>query len=110
MSTPGAIMDRLGEIEKDLATRSTELESAATAWFTAKREREKNLALAFMAAEGSVAERHAKADEQHATDGAEAEGKWEGLRAVCRTLEARATIGAALLKAHTAYDGLASSR
>jgi len=92
-------MLRLAEIENDLAVRQNTLESAALAWFRAKRDKEHNRAVEFLRAEGTVAERQAKADEQTALDGKQEEAEWEALRAVVRVLETRATIGMALLKA-----------
>jgi hypothetical protein len=92
-------MARLAEIETDLAVRQNALESAGTAWFKAKRDREKARAIAFLSAQGTVAERSAKADEQTALDAKNEEAEWEALKAVVRTLETRANIGMALLKA-----------
>lgn len=104
LSTPQAVMQRLAEIENDLALRQNALESVALSWFRSKRDREKARAVAFLSAEGSVAERNALADRQTATDGVQDEALYESLRAVVRTLETRATIGMALLKAQK-FDG-----
>lgn len=100
LSTPQQIMARLDAIERDLADRQNALEAAARAWFNAKRQRDHDRAVAFLTAEGTVAERNAQADRQTALDGKEAEAEWEALRAVVRTLETRSTIGASLLKGH----------
>jgi hypothetical protein len=100
LSTPAAIMTRLDAIERDLADRQNALEAAARAWFVAKRQRDHDHAVAFLAAEGPVAQRKAVADRETALDGREAEAEWEALRAVVRTLETRSTIGMALLKSH----------
>lgn len=100
LDSPHLIMARLAEIEDDLAKRQNLLESAAREWFKAKRDRERNAAQTFLTTEGTVAERKAHADKAHATEGAEYEAEYEALRAVCRVLETRATIGMALLKSH----------
>lgn len=99
LSEPAAVMARLEEIEHDLAARQNELEAAALAWFRAKRDREQARAVAFLEAEGTVAERNALAERDTALLGADSEAAYEALRAVCRVLEARASIGMALLKA-----------
>jgi hypothetical protein len=94
------LIKRLEAIEQDLATRQPALEDAARKWFIAKRDKEKARAVAFLSAEGTVAERSAIADLQTALDGKQEEAEYEALRAVVRTLETRATIGQSLLKAH----------
>jgi len=96
--TPAEIISRLEDIDDELQNRTLELEHAAMAWFQKKREREQLLATAFISAEGSVAERHARADRDHATVGALEEARYEALKAVVRTLEARSAIGMSLLK------------
>jgi hypothetical protein len=100
LSTPQQIMGRLDAIECDLADRQNALEAAARTWFIAKRQRDHDHAVAFLTAEGTVAQRKAVADRETALDGKEAEAEWEALRAVVRTLETRSTIGMALLKSH----------
>jgi hypothetical protein len=92
-------MARLAEIENDLAVRQNALESAGMAWFKGKRDRMKARATAFLLAEGSVAERSAKADEQTALDAKNEEAEWEALKAVVGVLETRASIGQSLLRA-----------
>jgi hypothetical protein len=98
LSHPAAVVQRLEEIETDLASRQGEYEQAAMDWFTGKRDREKRHAESFLTAEGTVAQRTAIADSETATIGAEHEAKYEALRAVTRTLEARSNIGMAILK------------
>ena len=98
LSSPTAVQQRLAEIENDLATRQNTYEAAALDWYRAKRDKEKASAVAFLRADGTVAERKAIADELTAVDGKEAEALFESMRAVMRTLETRATIGMALLK------------
>ena len=101
LSNPQAVMERLAAIENDLAMRQNALEAAAMDWYRAKRDREKARAVAFLAAEGTVAERQAIADQQTATDGRQEEALYESLRAVVRTLETRASIGQSLLRAQS---------
>lgn len=98
LSDPAAVMARLEEIERDLALRQGTLEAAALAWFRVKRDREHQRAVAFIRAEGSVAERNARADIEVADLGRSEEAEWEAVRAVCRVLDTRSTIGMALLK------------
>jgi hypothetical protein len=98
LSTPGQVRNRLEAIEHDLADRQNELEDAALAWFTMKRTREKEWAEAFLSAEGSVEQRKAHAARDTAHIGMDAEARWEGLRAVVRTLDTRAAIGMSLLR------------
>lgn len=95
---PATVMNRLAEIENDLAARQNTLEAAGRAWFTAKRDRERARAVAFLSAQGTVAERNAIADEQTALDGRNEEAEWEALKAVVRVLETRASIGQSLLR------------
>jgi hypothetical protein len=97
-----AVMSRLQEIDDDLAARQPALERAATAWFKAKRDKEERRARAFMAAEGTVAERNAAADLQVCVVGKNEEAEWEALKAVVRVLETRASIGQSLLRAERA--------
>jgi hypothetical protein len=99
LTQPSAVMARLAEIENDLAARQNTLESAGMAWFKAKRDREKARAVAFLAAQGTVAERSAIADQKTAVDGKNEEAEWEALKAVVRVLETRASIGQSLLRA-----------
>lgn len=98
-SHPAAVMARLATIEDDLALRQNLLEKAAKGWFVAKRDKEKARAVAFLSAQGTVAERAAKADEQTALDGKNEEAEWEALKAVVRVLETRASIGQSILRA-----------
>jgi hypothetical protein len=99
-SDPARLMQRLDEIERDLATRQGEYERAALGWYRMKREREKARAEAFIRAEGTVAERNAIADVATATMGQEDEAAYEAHKAVVRVLDTRASIGQSLLRAH----------
>lgn len=101
LSAPAAVQARLEEIEAELATRQGDYEAAALSWFRVKRDREKRRAQAFMEAGGTVAERSAKAEVATATIGVEDEARYEALRGVMRTLEARATIGQSILRAQS---------
>lgn len=99
LDTPALVMRKLEEIEHDLAVRQNALESAAMAWYRAKRDRERKRAIAFLSAEGTVAVRQAVADRDTALEGVQAEAEYEALRAVVRTLETRASIGQSILRA-----------
>lgn len=96
--SPLEVMARLEAIEQDLATRQTDLETAAINWYRAKRDREKARAEAFLTAEGTVAERQAQADSATALDGRDEEAAWEAMKAVVRVLETRASIGQSILR------------
>lgn len=98
LDTPGVVIHRLEEIERDLAIRQGAFEAAALGWFRAKRDRERQRALAFIAATGTVAERNAIADRDTAMLGASEEAEYEALKAVVRTLETRASIGQSILR------------
>lgn len=98
LDNPAAVMGRLLAIENDLEVRQGAFESAARAWFIAKRDKEKARAIAFLSADGTVAERNAIADRDTALDGKQAEAEYEALKAVMRTLEARASIGQSILR------------
>lgn len=98
LDNPAAVVARLEEIERDLAVRQNALESAGMAWFRRKRDREHAFAVAFLSAEGTVAERKAIADRETSLIGKDEEAEWEALSRVVRVLETRANIGMALLK------------
>lgn len=99
LTSPGAVQARLDEIETDLAMRQNEFEQAALEHFGSKRLKEKAKAEAFLSAEGTVAERSAKADVAAALIGMDDEAKYEGLKGVVRLLDTRAAIGMSLLRA-----------
>jgi hypothetical protein len=98
LDNPGAVVGRLVEIEQDLAVRQGALEHAALSWFRAKRDREHRRAVAFIRAQGTVAQRSAEADQETCLLGVAEEAEYEALRAVVRVLETRSNIGMALLK------------
>lgn len=97
-TSPQAVINRLAEIEHELAIRQNVLEEVAMNWYRAKRDKEKARAVAFLRAEGTVAERQARADEETAIDGVEVEAEYESVKAVVRVLETRASIGQTLLR------------
>lgn len=99
LDAPAAVIERLDEIDRDLALRQNLLEAAALTYYRAKRDREHNRAIAFLSSEGTVAERNALADKATALDARDAEAEYEALRAVVRVLETRASIGQSILKA-----------
>jgi hypothetical protein len=99
LSSPQAVQERLEQIDRDLANRVNALEAAALGWYRLKRDREKERASAFIAAEGTVAERNAVADRATATIGVAEEAEFEALKAVVRVLETRASIGQSILRA-----------
>lgn len=103
--TYAEVQRRLEDIEADLQKREVALEDAARKWFIAKRDREKARAVAFLSAEGTIAERSAKADLETTVVGKEAEAEFEALRAVVRVLETRASIGQSLLRSMTREAG-----
>lgn len=94
-------MDRLAEIENDLAIRQNLYEAAAGDWFKAQREIKRLWAVALLESEAvSVTEKKAEADIAAATaPGAERESEYVALKAVIGVLETRATIGMSVLKA-----------
>jgi cell division protein FtsB len=105
--SPVQIMERLEAIEHDLETRQEEYEQAAEDRHKLVRDFEMRIARGSLAAHGSTAtEKKWRAMETVAVNDdlytrlTEAEGKYEGLKAVVRVLEQRASIGQSLLRAH----------
>lgn len=98
LDNPAAIMQRLLEIEDDLAVRQGALESAALAWYRLKRDKEHQWAVAYISADGPAHTRKAVADRETAMVGKNEEALYEALKAVVRTLETRASIGQSLLR------------
>src|SRR5690349_11482803 len=103
------IVERLEEIEGDLADRQVDYEAAADNFHRLTRDYELRLAKASLVAHGSTAtekkwralEAIAAADDDLYENLKEAEGRYEGLKAAVRVLETRATIGMSLLKSQT---------
>lgn len=81
-----------------MAEKQNDLEAAALDHWRSRRDKERSRAEAFLEAEGTVATRSAKADRLTALMGMEEEARWEGLKAVMRTLDTRAAIGMSLLR------------
>jgi hypothetical protein len=98
LSHPAAVLERLAQIEHDLEMRQNALEAAALAWFRVKRDKERQHAIEYLKASGTVSAREAIADEQTAMLGAHEEAEWEALKAVVRVLETRASIGQSILR------------
>lgn len=97
--TPSLVLQRLEEIDRDLAVRLPGFEAAALAWFHMKRDREHARAVAFMSSSGTVAERNAQADIETSLMGKNEEALYMATKAVMDVLSTRSTIGMALLKA-----------
>jgi hypothetical protein len=99
-------MERLAEIEADLATRQSEYEQAADDRARLVRDWDRRLAIHMRTAKGPNSESRKAAALGAAIDQddlyerlTDAEGRFEALRVVMRTLETRATIGQSLLRA-----------
>jgi hypothetical protein len=101
LDSPAIVMQRLSEIERDLAERQNSYERAAGAWYAAQREIRRVHATALLGSpKTSVTEKKADADIAAAVcDGSEHEAVYESLKAVLRVLETRAMIAMAILKA-----------
>jgi hypothetical protein len=101
LDSPHLVMQRLTEIERDLAERQNSYERAAGAWYTAQREIKKAHAIALLSSsKGTVTEKKAEADiAASVCDGSEFEAEYESLKAVIRVLETRATVCMSILKA-----------
>lgn len=106
LASPGAVMGTLDEIERALAELQNEYEAAAHDRAVLARRWEKRLAQCRLTAEGNDADARKAAaliaainEDSLYKDLAEAEGKFEGARAVMKVHETRALIGMAILKA-----------
>jgi hypothetical protein len=107
LSSPAQVIQRLEEIDADLANRQNDFETAASAYYHAKRHWEKSMAEAYVNAQGSnqkeresraiLAEWKANSYRQFVL----AEAEYEGHKAAIRTLETRASIGQSLLRAQS---------
>lgn len=106
MLTPAQIIERLEQIEADLADRQPELERVAEDWTRSKREKELAWARAYMASSGKqVTDRKAAAILESESIGIDDEARYVALTKVCDLLQGRATIGQSLLKAHGRLEG-----
>ena len=102
-SHPGAVIDRLAQIENDLAERQNAYEAAARSWYAAQREIGRVKARALLTSpKASVTEKKAEGDlAAYDVEGAASEAEYEALRAAVKVLETRATIGMSILKAQS---------
>lgn len=98
------VQQRLSDIDRELLTKQPNLEHEAESYFKSKRDYERHYAEQYLKTTGTVEERRNKtilalwqSDAYKKLVAAEA--AWEGLKAVTRTLETRASIGQSLLKA-----------
>lgn len=103
---PGLVLRRLEGIEAELAHKQNDYEEAAGEYARAKRDWELSFAKALVkSTQGSDERRKAEAriaaDTECGLVFAEATGRWEGLKGSVRALEARATVGQSILRAHT---------
>lgn len=103
---PGAVLERLAEIEEDMANRQTEYQQAADDRARLTRDWDKRLAIYQRTAKGPNSEVRKAVALGAAIDHdnlyerlTDAEGRFEALRVVMRTLETRATIGQSILRA-----------
>lgn len=98
-------MSRLEELDRELAERQNDFEQAAENFYKEKREWEKQLAQAFVKADGkNQEERRSNALLALERDGdayyrfVNAEARYEGQKAGFRVRETRASIGQSLLR------------
>jgi hypothetical protein len=103
LTHPGAVVQRLEELDAALALHQNDLEQAAQDHFTSKHLKEKAKAEAFLKAQGerTIAERTAIAERDTAVIGMEHEARWEGLKGVVRVLDTRSAIGMSILRAQS---------
>ena len=104
-TNPGAVMQRLAEIEADLQTRQLDYETAADERARLIRDWEKRLARATATAKGGDANARKQAALVMAADQDDlyerltaAEGSYAACHAVIKVLETRATIGMSILR------------
>lgn len=105
LASPQEVQQRLELIEAQMAEKQNAYESAALGWFRKKRDRDHARAVAFLKAEGSVAERNAHADVEASLIGREEEALFEALKASMRSLEGRASVGQSILRAQVRVSG-----
>lgn len=102
LSSPAEVMQRLDDIERDLAMRQNPFEHVTRRWHDVQRDIRKAAATALLSsAKGSVTEKRAEAELAGLlTEGAELEAEYEASRAVIGMLEKRSMILMSLLKGH----------
>ena len=108
MIAPAQILERLEQIDQDLAARQNDVERAAEEWMRAKRDREKRRAEAFLSAKAdgmTVAEAEAIADRETCRIGLDCEARYEALKRVIAVLEVRASIGQTLARTNARAAG-----
>lgn len=100
LDSPAVVLQRLSEIERDLAERQNSYERSAGNWYAAQREIKRLHAIALLSSQKpSVTAQKAEADiAAVAAPGAEYEAEYEALKAVIRVLEQRAMILMSILK------------
>lgn len=106
LSTPAQIQGRLEELDVDQQARLPQFESAAENYFRLTRDWDRRMAIQIRTANGTSKEvREANAlcaaieqDDLYERF-TEAEAKYNALKHVFRTMESRASIGMAILKA-----------
>jgi hypothetical protein len=106
LTDPGLVIGRLEEIETDLAKRQNDYETAAKDFARHKRDWEQKLASCRIVAKGGDADTRkanallaAVASDEMYKNLKEAEGAFEGCKAVISVLNTRAMIGMAILRA-----------
>lgn len=103
---PGAVQDRLADIEDDMATRQSQYEQAADDRARLTRDWDKRLAIHMRTAKGPNADMRKASGLATAIEQddlyerlKDAEARFDSLRVVMKTLEVRATIGMSILRA-----------
>lgn len=106
LSSPAAVINRLAEIEQDLAKRQNQYETSAGDRARLIRDWEKRLAVCRKTAKGNDADGRKAAALVTAVEADDlyerlsmAESTFEACKVVARVLETRATIGQSILKA-----------
>lgn len=101
-----ALIGRLEEIERDLANRQADGETAADDFHERKREHELRWAQTYLETQGTVEERRQQTilklyGSQEYKQFIAAQAQYDGWKAVNRVLEARASVAQSLLRAQT---------
>lgn len=98
------VQERLAAIDRDLMLKQSTLENEARLYFKSKRDFEHDFAVQYLKESGTIEERRNKTivalwNQDSYKKLVNAEATWEGLKAVTRALETRASIGQSLLRA-----------
>jgi hypothetical protein len=103
LASPAEVQNRLEQVDAELGLRLNALEKAAFDWYRAKPQRDKLWAQTYIGFNGPAHLRKVAADGRVAEEleWAELEGLYEGLRAVVRGLETKASIGQSILRAQS---------